>query len=277
MKKRLSQQYEKVMSLFLSQEVRALLDHLSAAFQAHAVFMDSEGNLLLHGREESVCRCCALLQNRPGGKERCLQLDREQCRIAQNTNALTVYTCHANLMEAISPVKIGDRCAGFVIIGQIRAQNSTPPDDFTAEEKEAFYQLPEVPPEELDARLALFSSLVDYIASRESVLLPGVRKYDLILRYIDQHLAENLTLKKLAAHAGMSVSGLTHYLRSNFQTSFKEILIEKRLSRAAQLLREYPELSVAEVAAKVGYDDEFYFSRLFHRRRGVPPGKFRNR
>ncbi len=275
MKKR-RDQYEKVMSLFLSQEVRSLLDHLSAAFQVHAVFMDSEGNLLLHGREESICRCCALLQARPGGRERCLKLDRDQCRVAQERGELTVYTCHANLMEAIAPVKIGDQCAGFVIIGQFRAQDSHPPAGFTAAERKAFYELPEVPAEELAARLALFSSLVDYIASRESVILPGVRKYDLILRYIDRHLAEKIALPRLAAEVGMSVSGLTHYLRSNFRTSFKEILIDKRISLAAKLLRDQPELTVAEVAAKVGYDDEYYFSRLFHRERGVPPGKFRN-
>ena len=36
-------------------------------------------------------------------------------------------------------------------------------------------------------------------------------------------------------------------------------------------------MPVKEVAARVGYEDPLYFSRLFRRRRGVPPSALRLR
>ena len=37
---------------------------------------------------------------------------------------------------------------------------------------------------------------------------------------------------------------------------------------------ERPRQSIAEVAASVGFLDQFYFSRVFKRAKGVPPSKY---
>ena len=269
--------YEQIMSLFLSREVRQLLDHLSAALHVRAVLYDAYGNQLIRGGCQENCRCCTLLQQRPNGLDRCLALDRAKQKLVRQSGKMIVYRCHANLVEALSPVKVGDDCAGFVVIGQIRPAGVPAPEDFSAEEKAAFEAMQEISESELEARVGLFQNLVNYIASREFIILPGIRKYDRLVNYIDRHLTEKLSLPEAARHVGMSVSGLTRYLRSNFDTTFKSILINKRLDRAAEILRNQPEMSLAEVASQVGYDDEFYFSRLFSKKHGIPPGKFRNK
>ena len=69
--------YEQIMSLFLSREVRQLLDRLSAALHVRAVLYDADGNQLIRGCSQENCRCCTLLQQRPDGLSRCLALDRE--------------------------------------------------------------------------------------------------------------------------------------------------------------------------------------------------------
>jgi AraC-like DNA-binding protein len=51
-------------------------------------------------------------------------------------------------------------------------------------------------------------------------------------------------------------------------------VIRCRLETAARRLRE-GELSLKEIAGKVGYPDIYYFSRLFRKHFGVPPGKYR--
>jgi len=262
---------QKAMELFLSRDVRNLLDQLSAAFQVRAVFFDADGKPLLRGRELANCRCCTLIQQSPEGFARCHTLDKIKQAEAAKSGSMICYTCHAGLMEAVAPVKSGDNCIGFVVIGQFREAGATPPEYLSQEAKEAFFEQPQVSADELKARLGLFRSLVSYIASRELLLLSGVRKIDIINRYIDTHLTEKITLTDLARHIGSSVSGLTHYLRENFHTSFKSLLIEKRLEQAEKLLRSTPQMSIAEVAEKVGYDDCFYFSRLFRKHRGLPP------
>ena len=73
----------------------------------------------------------------------------------------------------------------------------------------------------------------------------------------------------------MSESGLTHFLHDNYQTSFKKLLIEKRLLHAEKLWKENPALSISETAQLSGYDDPHYFARIYHKFRNKTPGQAR--
>ena len=53
-----------------------------------------------------------------------------------------------------------------------------------------------------------------------------------------------------------------------------QFLIEARLSYAERML-ENGVLSIAEVAHRCGFPDEFYFSRLFRKHRLISPSDFR--
>ena len=84
------------------------------------------------------------------------------------------------------------------------------------------------------------------------------------------------TVASLAREAAMS--------RAAFARRFHELVGEGplgylttwRMRLAAQLLRS-TELSVAEVAARVGYESEFSFSRAFRRAWDEPPSQYRKR
>jgi AraC family transcriptional regulator len=68
----------------------------------------------------------------------------------------------------------------------------------------------------------------------------------------------------------------------HFARQFKEAtglpphqyVISRRVERAKQLLQEGAELSLAEVAAHVGFSDQSQFSHHFKRHVGVTPGRF---
>ena len=60
---------------------------------------------------------------------------------------------------------------------------------------------------------------------------------------------------------------------SNVGKSPIDYLTEYRVNEACKLLRSGT-LSIAEVAASVGFLDQFYFSRVFKRAKGVPPSKY---
>jgi transcriptional regulator GlxA family with amidase domain len=83
-------------------------------------------------------------------------------------------------------------------------------------------------------------------------------------------------LARLAREAGMS--------RTAFSVRFHELVGEPplkyatrcRMDRAAGLLRS-TEASVAEVAARVGYDTEVGFGRAFKRHTGISPASYRRR
>jgi AraC-like DNA-binding protein len=56
----------------------------------------------------------------------------------------------------------------------------------------------------------------------------------------------------------------------------KELITDRVMVEAARLLR-FTGMAVGEVAAQVGFDDQFYFSRAFKRRYGESPLAYRDR
>jgi AraC family transcriptional regulator of arabinose operon len=88
----------------------------------------------------------------------------------------------------------------------------------------------------------------------------------------NKHL--RLTLKEIAASSGLSVSHLC--LRFKQKTSYTPIdyLTFLRMQEACSLL-SFTSLKIKEIAEQVGYDDAYYFTRLFKKVMGKSPSKYR--
>ncbi len=86
-------------------------------------------------------------------------------------------------------------------------------------------------------------------------------------------MADWPSLEELARGLGMSVPTLRRRLRGEGQ-SFGTIKDELRFVTAERLLQE-SSLSVAEVAAELGYSEPSAFYRAFHKWMGQSPGRFR--
>ncbi|GAB2792668.1 helix-turn-helix domain-containing protein [Streptomyces daliensis] len=85
-----------------------------------------------------------------------------------------------------------------------------------------------------------------------------------------------LSVAEHAARHGMTPAALRTAVRRGAGCSPKDYLLGIRLGRAKELLAT-TDLAVSAVARRVGYDDPAYFSRLFTRRVGTPPVRFRER
>ena len=97
-----------------------------------------------------------------------------------------------------------------------------------------------------------------------------------IKKYMEAHFVESLTLKSLADRARLSVPHFCSEFRRYFEIPPVEFLIRLRMHAAAYHLRNLNQ-SVSEVARLVGYDDIFYFSKLFKKRYGMSPRAMRTR
>ena len=261
------------LEVLLSDEVRRLLDSCAAAMKIQVVFYSRDGRILRRGRSFGNSRYCDCMQRRFFGGGRCIELDRAMQRRCLETGSVCRYRCHAGLEEIIAPVRVFGEIAGFIMFGQFRTTD-TPP-EFTSghpEVRQFFRELPFFAPEEAGSLEVMAKVLLDYIAARELVTAPGGYRYQKLLYLIESRFAGPLTLKQAARYLNISESGLTHFLRDEYRTSFKELLIAKRLDAADALLRNDPALTVAEAARQCGFNDPHYFSRLYRRKRGVPPG-----
>lgn len=86
--------------------------------------------------------------------------------------------------------------------------------------------------------------------------------------------ANNLSVAERAARVSLSPAALREQVRAATGLTVHELILRTRLSRAQQLLTQSA-LSIGEIARLVGYEDPAYFSRLFQRRTGLSPLRFR--
>ena len=92
--------------------------------------------------------------------------------------------------------------------------------------------------------------------------------------YLVADLQGPFLLESLARHCGLSVSRLSHLFKQQTGSSPQQFIERHRMQHACQLLR-LTNLSVAEIAAEVGYPDAFYFSNRFRLYAGKSPSEFR--
>lgn len=94
------------------------------------------------------------------------------------------------------------------------------------------------------------------------------------LALLHNNLAEKWTVPALAAACGLSLTAFIRRFSRAFGNTPAALLISLRLREGARLLTESA-LSVAEIARRCGYQNEFYFSASFRRAYGAPPSAFR--
>jgi AraC-like DNA-binding protein len=88
--------------------------------------------------------------------------------------------------------------------------------------------------------------------------------------------ARTWTLEDLALHAGLSRTGLAERFRAAMNDTPLAYLRTVRMQRAMHLLTG-TEHHLERIAAAVGYQDAFGFSKVFKRTVGVSPKEFRRR
>ena len=92
--------------------------------------------------------------------------------------------------------------------------------------------------------------------------------------YVKDHYREHITLESAAEFVGYSPSYLSRVFKADMGSSFNNYLNEYRIEKSKVLLLEEG-ATVLSVSQDVGFDDSSYFSKVFKRVTGVPPGKFR--
>lgn len=105
------------------------------------------------------------------------------------------------------------------------------------------------------------------------------RKYvvEQVINYFEDHYAEKISLDGIAENMYLSPFYISRIFKSEIGDTPIHYLINIRLDRAKELLESGLAGSVQEVAAQVGYDDVYHFSKLFKKRYGIPPSQARKK
>lgn len=97
---------------------------------------------------------------------------------------------------------------------------------------------------------------------------------DVALKYMQEHLHDNLPRDEVASIACLSPSHFSRMIRQRFGQSFTDLLARMRVDKACHLLA-HTEKSLIQVCLDCGFSDQSYFTKVFQKHTGCTPGEYR--
>lgn len=95
-----------------------------------------------------------------------------------------------------------------------------------------------------------------------------------ITRYLQQHLAEEMSLTALAEVFHLNPQYISQLFKNEIGVGFLAYLTNIRMEKAKKLLLA-TSLSIAEVAEQSGYGDYRVFTKVFKKTEGITPSQYR--
>ena len=95
------------------------------------------------------------------------------------------------------------------------------------------------------------------------------------IEYITANYSYPITVEDIASYVGLSRSHLFRSFQTVLGVSPKEFLTDFRIKQSCLLL-ERSDLSITAIGNSIGFDNSLYFSKAFHKVKGMSPKEYRN-
>lgn len=248
--------------------------------------------LPLHARR-SESPWCALMASRSPTCAACLQMQ-ERLTNSANHRPVTL-TCTYGLSETVVPVPLGRNSTAYLQTGQVMLKKPTHAsfkraleqtrrrgvdlDETTA--RHAFFNTPVITTRKMDGIQGMLSQFAEHLSIKcnEIIVQRNNSEPPLITsakRYIEEHLAEDVTLASVAKAVNSSVFYFCKLFKRATGLTFTEYLNRRRIEKAKNYLLN-PNLRVSEIAYESGFQSLTHFNRMFRKIVGESPTAYRRR
>lgn len=136
------------------------------------------------------------------------------------------------------------------------------------------YLLKPIKPEELSRVMTAIINERDGVTDEERMPVVSDRMIDNVLSDIREHYMEDISLTSLSVKYNISMGHLSKLIKEQLSVNFSDYIASLRIQRAKELLRD-DSLSIQEISEIVGYNDYFYFTKVFKKVEGISPSKYR--
>lgn len=217
-------------------------------------------------------------------RERCQVSDEQAMEKAKGVEYYS-YKCHAGLSETIIPLRQNEKIFAFINFGQYRN-----PDHDTSEEAiveyarklgidenewlEEYRKVAKFNDEEIRAIVKLIQMFFDYATIKNIVLPQEKEVFDEIVSYLHESLDKDLTIEMLCERFYLSRRQLYKLFKNNTGKTVMQYVQDARINEAKRLIIS-TDLSLLQIAEKVGVYDYNYFIKIFKAKVGVTPKQFR--
>ena len=96
------------------------------------------------------------------------------------------------------------------------------------------------------------------------------------LKIIDYNYCTTINVERIAEHLSVDPSYFSRRFAQKIGVSPKRYIIKKRIERAKELLCS-TDADVFEIANSVGYEDQFYFYKIFKKYTNLSPSEYRKK
>ena len=100
------------------------------------------------------------------------------------------------------------------------------------------------------------------------------QEVDLAKEYFTEHYNEEIIIEEYARSRHVSTSWFNKSFKYAVGTTPRNYILSIRI-RNAQILLETTDYNISSIASMVGYENAFYFSRLFKKHKGLSPAEYR--
>lgn len=172
-----------------------------------------------------------------------------------------------------------DRFAGGVLLDLARGHYQAEPTEGVAGVVAVFEDLLQAfrdgsPRQQMRGQALLRLLLAEFLpADAQSIPPQELLEFLPTLEYIENNLDSVLTNDELAALHSWHPTYFANRFSKVLGISPRNYIINKRIEKARQLLW-LGQQTISAVAREVGFSDEYYFSRVFKKLTGLPPGRY---
>ena len=227
---------------------------------------------------------CSHMRKIPKFNELCCKSDAAAFKKCRKSQQLTMYKCHAGLIEATAPLTDNGVVFGYVMLGQITDNKNKTDFNMHMQKLCAEYGCNSAILEKINikyksekqilAASKILEACTNYILLKRMVKPSKERLLLQIEKYIDAHLGDIITVAGLCKEFAISRTQLYELMGRQLSGGIASFIKFKRLKAAKDMLH-LTSLSITEIAAKVGFNDYNYFLRVFKKEFGISPIKFR--
>ena len=228
-------------------------------------------------------RYCKAVQSTDKGKKACLLSDKKLLLKCRDTQKPAMHICHAGLMDFAIPILYGDTIIGYILFGQIKKDT-----DFShirdyisglgldEDVMEKYYMEISSFDEDVIKSISNIAEIMLRHILLENMLSPNYdESMQRAVNYINENLSSELSVQIISRNANISKSAMYRRFENCFNCTVSEYINEKRVDKAVNLLMS-TDMSIEEISCLTGFSSASYFSKIFKKKKGVSPFKYKN-
>jgi len=269
----------------IDNEVEEIFNNFTEFFNVRIALFSKDGREIKTGLNKNCSLFCDSVRNNLEMIDNCHDNDNYFRQIANKTGKPVHYFCHAGLMEATYPIYIFNEIIGYIMIGQIKTNKKIKKVIFEKWKKKfnnnkiinGFNKLTYIPNNKIESFLQIFNTIIENIINKNYIKIKNNILIDKIINYIKDNINKNISLLEVSELVNKSETLVSHLFKKITGNSFKHTLLTIKLTKAIEYFENDSDITIREVSNILGFNDQYYFSRIFKKYFGKSPSFYKKK